>query len=271
MPFEAEMRVALEAAARAGKMIRREYETFVAIPDAPISITTEVDRLSQEIILQTIQEAFPADRLCAEENTPTLKTSPREGARIWIVDPIDGTRGFAMKNGEFSVMIGLAVDGEAVVGVVLEPAHERLTYAAKGAGCWTTTGDEKPRRCRVSECRSLRECTLIQSHYKPTTPNLPRDLIRPAKQIHTYSAGVKLAYVARGDADIYVNDYPNFHDWDICAGHFLVIEAGGMVTGLHGKPILYGLPGYTQDDGLLATNGILHAEAGEKVRVLKLN
>lgn len=271
MPFEEELRVALEAASRAGMMIRREYQSFVAIPDAPIHISTEVDRLSQEIILQILHEAFPHDRLCAEENTPTLKISPQVGERIWIVDPIDGTRGFAMKNGEFSVMIGLAVHGEAMVGVVLEPAYERLTYAAKGMGCWTATGSETPRRCRVSECPSVSKSTLIQSHYKPSHPNLPRELLQPAKQIHTYSAGVKLAYVARGEADIYVNDYPNFHDWDICAGHFLVVEAGGVVTGLHGTEIRYGLPGFTQDDGLLATNGILHPEASAKLQALELS
>lgn len=270
MPFEAELRVALEAAARASRMIRREYETFVAIPDAPITITTEVDRFSQEIILQTIQEAFPNDRLCAEENTPTLKTSPREGRRIWIVDPIDGTRGFAMKNGEFSVMIGLAIDGEAVLGVVLEPAHQRLTYAAQGEGCWTSIGDASPVPCRVSTQKSLSDCTLIQSHYKPSSANLPLDLIQPARHLHTYSAGVKLAYVARGEADLYVNDYPNFHDWDICAGHFLVVEAGGKVSGLHGKEVRYGLAGFTQDEGLLASNGHLHEEAENRLRSLAI-
>ena len=176
-----------------------------------------------------------------------------------------------MKNGEFSVMIGLAVDGEAVLGVVLEPALQRLTFASKGDGCWTATGEEKARRCRVSPCSILPESTLIQSHYKPETPNRPSELLQPAKNLHTYSAGVKLAYVARGDADLYVNDYPNFHDWDICAGHFLVVEAGGTVTGLHGKTIRYGLPGYSQDDGLLATNGILHRTVIERLASLELS
>jgi 3'(2'), 5'-bisphosphate nucleotidase len=123
----------------------------------------------------------------------------------------------------------------------------------------------------VSRSALLSEATLIQSHYKPSSLNKPRELLQPAKQMHAYSAGVKLAYVARGEADLYVNDYPNFHDWDICAGHFLVLEAGGIVTGLHGKPIRYGLPGFVQDDGLLASNGLIHAAASERLREMQLS
>jgi 3'(2'), 5'-bisphosphate nucleotidase len=83
-------------------------------------------------------------------------------------------------------------------------------------------------------------------------------LIEPRKVVETYSAGVKLAMVARGEVDMYVNTYANFSDWDICAGHLLVTEAGGRVTELSGDSIRYGTPGYSQQGGLLATNGILH-------------
>src|SRR5262245_13869132 len=104
--FAKELQAALEAARKAGERILRDYESFVPIPNAPASISTETDRQSQEIILQHIHALFPDDALCAEEATPTLQNAKRTGPRVWIVDPIDGTRGFAMKNGEFSVMIG---------------------------------------------------------------------------------------------------------------------------------------------------------------------
>jgi 3'(2'), 5'-bisphosphate nucleotidase len=82
--------------------------------------------------------------------------------------------------------------------------------------------------------------------------------LAPARVIQTYSAGIKLAVVARGEADVYVNTYEAFHDWDVAAGHILVEEAGGKVTGLRGETLRYGLPGAWQRDGLLATNGRLH-------------
>jgi 3'-phosphoadenosine 5'-phosphosulfate (PAPS) 3'-phosphatase len=85
--------------------------------------------------------------------------------------------------------------------------------------------------------------------------------LRPARVVETYSAGIKLALVARGEADVYVNDYPTFHDWDACAGHILVEEAGGAVTGLAGEALEYGRPNAAQHIGLLASNGRLHAAA----------
>src|SRR5438270_790846 len=129
MAYEQELEVALEAARKAGLYLNDEYERFQAIADAPADISTHADRQSQEIVLQYLHDAFPADGLRAEEKTPTLARVGESGSRLWIVDPIDGTRGFARKTGEFSVMIALAVDGKAVVGVVLEPALGRSTYA----------------------------------------------------------------------------------------------------------------------------------------------
>src|SRR5207245_8201337 len=92
----------------------------------------------------------------------------------------------------------------------------------------------------------------------PGEPSWPVQALRPARVVETYSAGIKLARVARGEADVYVNTYDAFHDWDICAGHILVAEAGGRVTGLAGQELHYGLPGAWQRDGLLASNGLLH-------------
>ena len=85
--------------------------------------------------------------------------------------------------------------------------------------------------------------------------------LRPARVIESYSAGIKLALVARGEADLYLNTYDTYHDWDICAGQILVEEAGGRVTNLLGQEPRYGLPGAVQRHGLLATNGVLHEAA----------
>jgi 3'(2'), 5'-bisphosphate nucleotidase len=187
---------------------------------------------------------------------------PHQGPRLWVVDPIDGTRGFAKKNGEFSVMVGFVADGLLALGVVLEPAPRRLTYAVRGGGCWRHDGAApRPEACRVSRTPTLAEAALTQSHSRPGETSRPVRLLRPRAVVESYSAGVKLARVARGEADLYVNTYANFHDWDICAGHILVTEAGGRVSGLRGEEIAYGRPGAWQRGGLLATNGTLHEAA----------
>jgi 3'(2'), 5'-bisphosphate nucleotidase len=261
MPFEPELAAALEIATRAGELVRREYEAFAAIPDAPADISTHVDRASQELILTYLHEQFPDDALCAEEQTPTLADVLHAGPRAWVVDPIDGTRGFARKTGQFSVMIGLLVEGQPAVGVVMEPALDRATWATLGGGCFTQTGTEPVMRCVVSGRQSLVECVLVQSRSRPAQPTRPVQALAPASVIETYSGGVKLALVARGEADVYANTYEKFFDWDVCAGHILVTEAGGTVTTLGGEPITYQAEDFGQTRGLLATNGAIHAQA----------
>ncbi|MBI1915026.1 MAG: inositol monophosphatase [Planctomycetes bacterium] len=268
MPYERELHAALEAARRAGALILEHYERFEKVPDARADISTIADRESQEKILKYLHETFPSDALCAEEATPSLEGVAPTGLRLWVVDPIDGTRGFAKKNGEFSVMVAFVESGTVAVGVVHEPVLGRVTYAVRGAGCWRRDGDEtQPSPCRVSATTALGSATLIQSHSRsPKEPSWPAKALRPAQVVETYSAGVKLARVARGEADLYVNTYPSFHDWDICAGHVLVEEAGGRVTGLAGEELCYGLPGAIQCRGLLGTNGVLHDAALKRLK-----
>jgi 3'(2'), 5'-bisphosphate nucleotidase len=261
--YERELEVAQAAAALAGRYLVEEYERFQAIPDAAASITTHADRQAQEIILRHILLHFPKDALCAEEATPTVRQAEQLGDRLWIVDPIDGTRGFAMKNGEFSVMIGFVDRGIIGLGVVAQPAAQRLTYAHRGGGCWRRDrGADAPISCHVTAVAQLEEATLTQSRPRHAGVRSPLvQALNPARIVESYSAGIKLALVARGEADVYLNTYDAFHDWDICAGHLLVTEAGGQVSGIKGEELHYGLPGAWQKSGLLATNGKLHASA----------
>jgi 3'(2'), 5'-bisphosphate nucleotidase len=261
MDYDRELEIALAAAAKASDYLRSAYAAFTPVPNAPASISTEADRRSQDMILSHLAAEFPDDAFCAEEVTESLRNVQRSGPRLWVVDPIDGTRGFAVKNGEFSVMIGLVRNGRVVVGVVAEPALSRVTYAQFGHGCWVRVGDKMPEACFVTKTESLSDAVLVQSHAKKGETPWPVAALKPKRVIETYSAGVKLAMVARGEADLYVNTYANFSDWDICAGDLLVTEAGGTVTEIAGSPIRYGTPGNAQTGGLLATNGRLHAAA----------
>ena len=110
--YEAELKAALEAAELASRAILEQYAEFQAIPNAPANITTEVDRQAQGIILQTLQDRFHQDACCAEETTAAGTKVAGAGPRLWVVDPTDGTRGFARKNGEDSVMIAFVDQGQ---------------------------------------------------------------------------------------------------------------------------------------------------------------
>lgn len=261
--YARELEAALAAVGQAGEYLVREYANFQAIANAPASITTEADRQAQEIILRHLLKVFPGDALCAEEATATTTSAPANGPRLWVVDPIDGTRGFAMKNGEFSVMVGFVHEGVIGAGVVYQPATGRLTYAEKGKGCWRLDGQAAvPIRCQVTGQTDLGQATLTQSRSRePNKKSRYVEALKPGRVLESYSAGIKLAFVARGDADVYLNTYDAFHDWDICAGHILVTEAGGTVTGTKGETLHYGIAGAWQRQGLLASNGRLHQEA----------
>ena len=265
--YDRELEVALEGARLAGEYLQEEYARFQVIPNAPANISTAADRQSQEIILKHLHAAFPEDALCAEEEPPSLAGIPSAGKRLWIVDPIDGTRGFAQKNGEFSVMVAFVEDGVIAAGVVLQPAAGRLTYASRGAGCWRRDSGQEPVPCRVSQVAKLSQATFVQSRSRtPGKRSRAVLALEPARVLETYSAGIKLALVARGEADLYLNSYDAFHDWDICAGHILVTEAGGVVTGAKGEALRYGLPGAWQRQGLLASNGRVQEQALGKLK-----
>src|SRR5262245_42020736 len=182
MPYGRELEAALAAADLAGAVILEHCARFAAIADAPASISTAADRASQDSIIRHLQTLFPGDAFCAEEDTPALAAAKRSGNRIWVIDPIDGTRGFAMKNGEFSVMIAFVHDGRVAVGVVGEPANGRRTYASQSGGCWCRDGDGEPRAVRASTITSLAESTLTQSHSKPDRgPTMPVQKLRPKR------------------------------------------------------------------------------------------
>lgn len=258
MDYQDELVAARHASALAGRVILNHYESFERIADAPSSISTQADYDAQDAILSFLSSAFPDDAFRAEEKTPALCGLKPHGPRVWVIDPIDGTRGFAMKNGEFSTMIALCVDGEAVVGVVAEPVKGRTTFAVRGGGCWKDHGAAST-AVRVSHATELSAATLTQSHTKPNRgPQAAVLALGPWRIVETYSAGIKLALVARGEADLYPCDYDALNDWDLAAGHILVEEAGGRVSDLRGQPIRYGAETPTPPFGVLATNGWLH-------------
>ena len=258
VPWSREKEVALSAATQASNIILAHYTEFQRIPDAPADISTQADRQGQDAILETLSRAFPEDGFIAEETTPLLQQLRQTGERVWVIDPIDGTRGFARKNDEFSIMIGLVEGGEPVLGVVLEPVRQRFTWAVKGQGCWWRGPGQTDRRGQVSTVASLADATLLQSRSKKEGGTSPVQPIH--KLVYTYSAGIKLAMLARGEADLYVGLHP-YHVWDLCAGHVLLTEAGGTLTDGQGQPVRYPPKGPREVQGTVASNGLLHKAA----------
>src|SRR5215207_6156911 len=152
--FESELRACVELARRAGEAALAFYGKPMRVEhkdefDEPV---TQADRAVNELIVRALREEFPEDGILAEESVDTGRRIGRE--RVWMIDPIDGTKGFIAGTGDFCVQIGLAVGGRAALGVLYAPATDVLYWAARGHGSWvlrpTSEADAEPKPERLS-------------------------------------------------------------------------------------------------------------------------
>lgn len=248
-PLQRELEVASRLAVAAGAAAMRHYGSARAEPGSAASPVTEGDRASNEVIHQGLVEAFPGDGLLSEEMRDSAARLSME--RVWIVDPLDGTKEFLAQNGEFSVMIGLAVRGEAVLGVVYRPDGDVLYAAARGSGAHVQReGDRQALRCLAPDGPALR-LVGSRSHADPMLERIRTSLgitdVRPSG-----SVGLKCALIAEGNCDLYVHPVPYLKEWDTCAPEAILREAGGSVTDCHGAPLRYNKPDPVQPGGIVA-------------------
>jgi myo-inositol-1(or 4)-monophosphatase len=244
-----ERAVAVEAARAAGAIVRRHYKTDLAIElkghDDPL---TAADRESNACIHEMVSRAFPDDGWLSEETADS--TARLDKRRVWIVDPLDGTKEFTQHIPEFCVCIALVEHGRPIVAVELNPAAERLYCAVRGEG--TTVNGA---RAHVSAQRTVAAAEVLASRSEDKRGEW--DAFKPhCRVVLTGSVAFKLAELSTGHGDATFTLTPK-NEWDICAGSLLVEEAGGRVTGLDGEPLVFNQPSPLRP-GMIASNGLLH-------------
>jgi 3'(2'), 5'-bisphosphate nucleotidase len=270
--FERELRVALGLARRAGEAALAFYGKPLRVEhkeefDEPV---TQADRAVNELIVRALGETFPEDGLLAEESVDTSRRIGRE--RVWMIDPIDGTKGFIAGTGDFAVQIGLAVEGRAALGVLYAPATDVLYWAARGHGAWvlrpTSEADAGPRaeRLRVSDEANLTRMRLAESrsHRGSRMEEVVRALGVRA-EVRSHSVGIKVGLLVERQADLYIHMSPKTKQWDTCAPEAVLAEAGGRMTDLWGGPLCYNTPDVLNRNGLVASNGAAHEQVLERV------
>ena len=262
MSYERELRVAVELARAAGAAALEYYGKPLRVEhkaeyDEPV---TQADRAANELIVRGLAREFPADGILAEESIDTERRLSRE--RVWMVDPLDGTKGFIAGTGDFAVQIGLVRGGECVLGVVFQPVPDVLYRAARGAGAWAerpnlealrlrVSGETEPSRMRLAESRA---------HRSPRMDQVARAL-GITREVRRDSVGIKVGLIAERQCDLYIHLSPRTKQWDTCAPEAILREAGGLLTDLWGEPIRYNTPDVMNRNGVLATNGAAHALA----------
>jgi 3'(2'), 5'-bisphosphate nucleotidase len=273
--FERELRVVVELARRAGEAALGFYGGPLRVEhkeefDEPV---TQADRAVNELIVRHLRESFPKDGVLAEESVDTDERLSRE--RVWMVDPLDGTKGFIAGTGDFAVQIGLAVAGRAVLGVLYAPATDVLYWAASGHGAWVSRpvadaeGGRRVERLRVSGETNLGSMRLAESrsHRGPKMDAVVRALGVRA-EVRSHSVGIKVGLLVERQADLYIHMSPKTKQWDTCAPEVVLTEAGGRMTDLWGAPLRYNTPDVLNRNGIVASNGAAHERVLERVRPL---
>jgi 3'(2'), 5'-bisphosphate nucleotidase len=249
--------IAADAARLIMEVYARPFDVEYKAPQDPV---TEADRRANDLICERLEREFPGVPIVAEESDPQTFAHFRAHDRVFFVDPVDGTREFVDRNGEFAVMIGLLEGPRAIASVIDAPARGEVFAAWVGQGAVRVAeGEERP--IRVSDVEQVRQGALVGSR-SHRSPQLERALTRLApREIRVMgSAGLKGTLVAKGEVEGYVAPGYAGKRWDACAADALVVAAGGVLTDTHGDAIDYRAPSLSNDRGLLATNGRVHDE-----------
>jgi 3'(2'), 5'-bisphosphate nucleotidase len=251
--------VAAKAAFAGGRAACAFYEDAeLEIEDKGVNDpVTAADHAANAAILRVLRDARSADAILSEESTPP--EAGRLGGRLWVVDPLDGTKEFIARNGEFSIMVGLARGGTAVLGAVYQPAIDRLFLGISDRAAWVVAN--------VQQGFGRREISLADALPGPGRVRFVRSRSHPDErlrelesalgQIETVvsgSVGIKCALIATGEADLYVHPVPYLKEWDTCAPEAVLRGAGGTVTDCAGRPLAYGKPDPRQPGGIFAAH-----------------
>ena len=249
--------LAVRVARKAGQVLRKRVGRTKRINyKGAVNLVTEMDFLSEKIIVSEIRRQHPDHGFLAEEKARQQTVSPYR----WVIDPLDGTTNYAHGYPVYGVSIALERQGDIVLGVVYDPSREELFVAQKGKGARLNG-----RRIRVSSVPELAR-SLLATGFPYDLRENPIDNFDHfqnfAYRVHAVrrsgSAALDLCYVAAGRFDGFWE--MKLGPWDLAAGSLMVQEAGGRVTDFHGRP-----PGL---DGsyVLASNGKIH---GEMIKILK--
>lgn len=231
--------------------------------DGPV---TAADVATNQYILEKLQSTLGADfGYLSEETYKSLSESAQNllinHPWVWIIDPLDGTRDFIDKTGEYAVHIALVHQGRPILAIVAWPEAEKLYYATLGGGTFVETPTGITTQKSVSKLNLINDLSLVASrtHRDQRFKQLLNQL--PFKEKHYVgSIGCKIATIIEQQADVYISlsgkSAPK--DWDMAAPELILTEAGGQFTHFDGTPLMYNQGDVNQWGGLMASNGQCH-------------
>jgi 3'(2'), 5'-bisphosphate nucleotidase len=258
MSLARELEVARAAALEAAALVQRYRAPNIRVDHKhegePV---TEADIAASALIVDRLRAAFPGDAILSEE-------VPDDGSRlsaqrVWMVDPIDGTRDFIRGDSGYAVMIGLAIGGRPLVGVVSQPATGITWGGSVGETCWKERPEGSRAELHPSEKKEPPGIRLVASKSHRTHDiDLFRKALGIDDEINVGGVGLKVAMVAEGSRDLYVYPGSRTKVWDSCAPEAIIAAAGGRLTDTYGDSLVYDQVDLYNRKGLIASNGRLH-------------
>jgi 3'(2'), 5'-bisphosphate nucleotidase len=262
---EIALAIAREAAGLVMDVYATRFDVEYKSKDDPV---TRADREANALVCERLARAFPGAPVVAEESDPSAYAGFARADAVWFVDPLDGTREFVERNGEFAVMVGLAERGRATVGVIVAPAWGRAFVGVVGEGAWEVAASGSRTPIRVSSRATLERASIVVSRSR-TPPRLAALVasVGAGEATAHGSSGLKGVLVATGVHDVYLHPGRAGMRWDACATDALVCAAGGAFSDAAGALIDYAAEDLVNARGLVATNGRLHQAVVDALRV----
>ncbi|PVY70804.1 3'(2'),5'-bisphosphate nucleotidase [Tamilnaduibacter salinus] len=228
------IRIAEQASEKVLSIYQTDFSVQFKDDESPI---TAADIASHDIISRALRNLTPDIPILSEESASAPWSERRHWHQFWLVDPIDGTKDFTNRTGEFTVNIALIEGGEPVMGVVTVPAKHEVYYGTKREGAWKRERNGRTRRLHVVVPPEEKRVVASKSHLNEETRAFI-DNLGPHQLVQAGSS-LKFCRVAEGHADIYPRLGPTC-EWDTGAAHAILNAAGGKVRTLDGDPVVYG-------------------------------
>lgn len=255
--FDKELEIAIFAVNSVRDVILDVYNSkdFGVEIKSDNSPVTKADKMADDIIRKILSDAFPNYALLTEESVDDKKRL--ENDYVWIVDPIDGTKDFVAKNGEFTVNIGLSYKHEPVLGVILAPVSGEIYYGVKGLGSfYVKNKDSKPVKIHVNDKTENLTTLVSRFHSNITEQEMIKKHSDKIKTQKVLGATLKGCAIARGLAEMSYRFSSNTKEWDTCAMQVIVEQAGGLLLKFDGTPIKYNREDVYNHDGYVICNRI---------------
>ena len=255
MDYSKEMELAKELAVKAGEAIMKVYGTddFDISYKEDNSPLTKADRAANDIIVPALKEAFPEYAVLSEEEKDDLKRLDND--YCFVIDPLDGTKEFIKRNGQFTVNIALSYKHRTVMGVIYVPVSKELYYGYKGFGAYVDNDKGKGIRLNVSDNvdKTALRMVMSSSHGDERVDSLVEKY--NIKDHVSMGSSLKGCIIASGEADIYYRYKPTM-EWDTAAMQLIVEEAGGIFRQTDDSEMLYNRENSVNEIGFYILNSI---------------